>query len=192
MKGRRARFSRFCVDYAALYRFFRRSGEPDIGDETIAAAVDGFDKLRLMGAVTEGLAEHFYIECEIAFFDKPPRPYPLHQFIFFDQTPRILDKGQKRFKDLWRQWNNPTGASQSFVRKVQTEVGKLVDVICLLQHTTLSQISHKNLCKFSRHANTSSSKVGLIEKIIATISQFSFALKRFYAEKFKTNRRQFK
>ena len=52
MKGRRVRFSGFCVDYAALYRFFRRPGEPDIGDETIAAPCESLNKARVAGIVT--------------------------------------------------------------------------------------------------------------------------------------------
>ena len=87
-----------------------------LGNKTIPATLDGFDKLRPLGVVAESLAKHFDIECETAFLDEALLPELLHQLVLFDQVAGVFKKHQSVSKTFGVSGTTPPSPRQLLIK----------------------------------------------------------------------------
>ena len=53
----------------------------------------------------KSLAEHLDVRGQVAFFDEPVLPDSLHELVFFEQQPGVIEKYFERVEDFRRERN---------------------------------------------------------------------------------------
>ena len=71
----------------------------DVGNESIAVALDGDDVFVVSGGVAEGFAEGRDIAGEVGVFDDVAVPDLFDQFVLFEQAAGIFDEGEQDVED---------------------------------------------------------------------------------------------
>jgi hypothetical protein len=84
----------------------------DHGGKAIALCGDSFDEILPVSRAAQRLSDRGDLHGHIGLFDEAPGPQGLHQQVFMDQVPGLLDQEKKRPKRLGRDRDARSGARQ--------------------------------------------------------------------------------
>ena len=85
----------------------------DRGDESIALARQRLDELRMVGRITQRLAQviHRLVQAVIEIHERAGGPQPARQFFTRDQFARLLEERQQQLQRLVAQRRSPSGVA---------------------------------------------------------------------------------